>query len=391
MSEHRKWRVLLVSLTAFSVLIVLLACASLYVSQTSWFRRQVRSHIISAIQRASGGRVEMKAFHYDWRSLTAELSGFVLHGSEPPGAPPLFRADRIRIGFHIVSLVRRNIDLESIVIEAPRVYMLVRPDGSTNIPVPPDSTLRTIPQELIDLGVKRFELNHGFAQLNEKQMPLNVRGEDLRAGLQYVPSRSLYRGTLSSRILRVVSDWAQPLTAGVRASFAIGRDHAAVKKLEFVIGGSKLEGTAVVQHFRSPSGRFQLRATVDAPEAARLLQLSGVRSGDVQIAGAGIFANNSYSFTGTTNGRDLGYRDGRLAISRVGFHSDVSLNAGGLFLTKLVVNALGANLSGEAQLPHFHQIHLSARVDGLGLRQAARLLMKQPLPWSGALDRKSVV
>ncbi len=386
MSGHRKRRVLLVSFAASSALIVVLAGAVLYVSQTSWFKRQVRSHIVSVIQRASGGRVELKSFTYDWRSLTAELSGFVLHGSEPPGAPPLFRADRIRIGFHIISLIRRNIDLESIVIDAPRVCVLVRQDGSTNIPAPPDSSLGAIPQELIDLGVKRFQLSHGIAQLNERKMALDLRGEDLRAGLQYVPSRSLYRGTLSSRILRVVSDWAQPLTANVRASFAVGKDYAAVKNLEFVVGGSKLEGTAVVQHFRSPFGRFQLRATVDAPEAARLLQLSGVRSGVVQIAGTGTFASNNYSFTGTMNGQDLGYRDGRLAISRAGFRSDVSLNAGGLFLNKLAVNALGATLSGEAQLPHFQQVHLSARVDGLALREAARLLTKQPLPWSGNLS-----
>jgi translocation and assembly module TamB len=375
-----------VSLAASSALVVVLAGLSLFVLQSSWFKRQVRSHIVSVIQRASGGRVELNSFKYDWRSMTAELSGFVFHGSEPPGAPPLFRADRIRIGFHIVSLVRRNIDLESIVIDAPRVYVLVRPDGSTNIPAAPDSSLRVAPQELIDLGVKRFQLNHGFAQLNAKQVPLDLRGEDLRAGLQYIPSRSLYRGTLSSRNVRVVSDWAQPVPARVRASFVVGKDHAEVENFQLAIGGSKLEGSAVVHHFGSPSGRFKLRATVGAPETARLLRLSGLRAGDVQVAGAGTFGRNKYSFTGTTNGQDLTYREGRLAISHAGFHSDVLLNADGLLLNKLAVSALGAKLSGEAKLPHFQQIHLSARVEGLAVRQAAYLVTNRLLPWSGTLS-----
>jgi translocation and assembly module TamB len=385
-SVRRNWKVLLTGLSALLALIIVLAGASLYVLQTSWFKRQVRSHIVSTVERASGGRVELKSFTYNWRSLTAELQGFVLRGSEPPDAPPLFRADRIRIGFRIVSFFQRKIDLDSIVIDSPRAYVLVRPDGSTNIPARRDSNLRRMPQELIDLGVRRFQLNHGIAQLNAKQLPLNLRGEDLRTGLRYVPSQSLYRGTLSSRNLRVASGWAQPVTADIRVTLAFGKDHAEMESLALAVGRSKLEGTAVMHHFASPSGKFQLRAAVDAPEVAQLLRAPGVRSGNVQLAGAGAFDSNNHSFTGTVTGQDLGYRKGRLAIARAGLRSEVSLTDGGLFLKKLVVNALGAKLSGEAELPHFRQFHLTGRVEGLAVREAARFLTDRPLPWSGALS-----
>lgn len=385
---NRKWRALLVSLAALSGLIVLLASASLYVAQTSWFKEQIRSRIVSTVERASGGRVELKSLHYDWRSLTAEFQGFVLHGSEPAGAPPLFQAERIRIGFRIVSLLRSNIDLGSIVIDSPRAYVLVRPDGSTNIPTPRlrDFRGRTMPQELIDLGVRRFQINHGIVQLNAKTISLDLSGEDLRTGLQYVPAQSLYRGTLSSRNLHVVSGWTQPFTADVRTSFLLGGDHAEIQNLALAAGRSKLEATATVHHLASPSGQFQLRADVDASEAARLLGVSGVRSGDVQVAGAGTFDSNNYSFTGTANGRDLAYRKGRFAIARAGLHSDVSLTANGLFFKKLVVNALGAKLSGEAELARFQRLRFTGRVEGLAVREAARLLANRPLPWSGALS-----
>jgi translocation and assembly module TamB len=94
--------VLLASLGALSIAVAVLAGASLCILQSPWFKQQVRSRLISTVERTSGGRVELKSFHYDWRSLTAELQGFVLHGSEPADAPPLFQADRIRIGFRVV-------------------------------------------------------------------------------------------------------------------------------------------------------------------------------------------------------------------------------------------------------------------------------------------------
>lgn len=384
---NRKWRVLLAS---GAVLLILFAGITLYVLQTSWFKEQVRSRIVATIEQASGGRVDLKSFNYDWRSLTAELQGFVLHGAEPPGAPPLFRADRIRVGFRVVSFFRRAIDLESIVIDSPRLYIVVRPDGTTNIPPPRNSGGTAISQELIELGVKEFRLNHGAVRLNAKEMPLDIRGRDFLTGLKYVASRSLYRGTLSSRQLYVASGWAQPFNANVRTSFVLGKDHAEIENLTLTIGASKLEGAATVRHFGSPSGTFQLRAAINAPEAARFFGVQTLRSGNMKLAGTGTFDSNNHSFTGRASGQDLAYRQGRITISRAGFRSDVSLTGGGLFLTKLVVNALGAKLSGKAELANLQQFRLSGRLEGLRLRDAARLLTDQPFPhpfpWTGVIS-----
>jgi translocation and assembly module TamB len=375
--------VLLASLGALSIAVAVLAGASLYILQSPWFKQQVRSRLISTVERTSGGRVELKSFHYDWRSLTAELQGFVLHGSEPADAPPLFQADRIRIGFRVVSILRRKIDLASIVIDSPRVYVLVRPDGSTNIPTPRDSRLRMTPQDLINLGVRRFQLNHGMARINAKQTPLDVRGEDLRTSVRYAPSQLLYHGALSFRNLRVVGGWAQPAAADVRISFALGKDHAEIEKLSLVAGGSKIEGAVAIHHFARPSGTFRFLAAMDASDAARLLGLPGVRSGSMELAGTGAFNSDSYSFVGAMKGRDLEYCNGGFTVAHAGLRSDVSLSPDGLFLRNLVVGALGAKLSGEADLPHFRQFHLAGRVDGLAVREAVRLLTNRAVPWSG--------
>ncbi|MGA2215858.1 MAG: hypothetical protein ABSH31_21480, partial [Bryobacteraceae bacterium] len=69
--------------------------AGVVVVQTQWFRNKIREKIVSVTEHATGGRVEIGSFSYNWRDLTAEVSPFVLHGAEPASAQPLLRADKI--------------------------------------------------------------------------------------------------------------------------------------------------------------------------------------------------------------------------------------------------------------------------------------------------------
>jgi translocation and assembly module TamB len=77
--------------------VVLLALSALYFLQSNWFKEKIREKIISAIEGASGGQVELKSFNYDWRTLSAEFSNLTIHGNEPNPGPPLFRADSVRV------------------------------------------------------------------------------------------------------------------------------------------------------------------------------------------------------------------------------------------------------------------------------------------------------
>ena len=89
-------------------------------SQTAWFKNLVRERIESVVERATGGRVEIGSFSYNWRDLTADVKPFVLHGTEPASAPPLFRADKIQIGLKIISALEKKVDIASLVVESPR-------------------------------------------------------------------------------------------------------------------------------------------------------------------------------------------------------------------------------------------------------------------------------
>jgi translocation and assembly module TamB len=133
-SRARKWIAWI--LGGGAVLLLLLAGAAVLVVRSQWFYARVRAGIVKTVETATGGRVEIGAFRFDWHRLRAEVDDFTLHGTEPADQPPLFHAHSVAVGLKIVSLLKRHVDIAYLDVAAPQVYLIVGPDGRTNVPAP---------------------------------------------------------------------------------------------------------------------------------------------------------------------------------------------------------------------------------------------------------------
>src|SRR3954452_24567535 len=103
--------IVLWTITACVGFAVLLGLAALIILPSPWFRDKVRDRLVSEIQRSTGGRVEIRGVNFDWNSLTAEVTPFIVHGSEPANEAPLFRAESVRVGLRVLSMLKRDIDI----------------------------------------------------------------------------------------------------------------------------------------------------------------------------------------------------------------------------------------------------------------------------------------
>jgi translocation and assembly module TamB len=91
-------------------LICILAVTAVFVLRSAWFREQVRERIVADAEKATGGRVEIGSFDFEWSTMTARVNGFVIHGTEPAGSPPLLRVRSITVVLKIVSMMKRPFD-----------------------------------------------------------------------------------------------------------------------------------------------------------------------------------------------------------------------------------------------------------------------------------------
>ncbi len=357
-------------------------CAALLIMQSSWFRDQVRLRIIAAVEHATGGRAELKAFDYHWHTLTADIQGFVLRGTEPPGSVPFFQAQHVQLQFQMVSLLKRDINLYRLTVDRPSVYILVRPDGTTNIP-PPQMDLATLQNQLLKLAVRRFDWQNGKIEVDGRKFAFNLRGEGLTAGIRYNGILPGYSGTLNCEKLNLHSEKLNSLFVKVQSGFDLSRNRLAVKNLAVSTAKSYLSGSGLLWQFAHPQADFHLGAHLDLSELAALANLPELRSGLADINGTASY-NGQERFAGLLNAQQITYRQPFFQWNDVALRSTISGNAQKIVFSDLRLHALDASLTGEAQLEQFRQLAFKGRVDRLNLSEASRLFAHHPLALNSA-------
>ena len=159
----------------FAILVVALG----WFLQSPAFREMVRDRVVLELEKATGGEVEMQSLTWNVSKLEVEAKGITIRGLEPPTDIPLVHIDRLYARVHIVSFFDRNIDLQQLTLEQPVIHLIVKPDGSTNVPKPKVKSGGDPLQQLFDLAIGKAEVHNGALLLNEQKIPLDFKAYDV--------------------------------------------------------------------------------------------------------------------------------------------------------------------------------------------------------------------
>lgn len=253
-------------------LIVLVLIAAFITVQTAWFRNFVRTKIIAVTEESTGGRVELAAFDFDWRTFRATMRGFVIHGTEPPGAAPFVRTEQVQVELKLFAGLKKAVDLRSLTIDRPEVNLIVNADGTTNVPAPKvqkkasdKSGLETV----VELAIGRFELRNGLAVVSENKTPFNARGNNVSAQLFYNLLNPRYEGRLSIYPLNVTYANNQPLDLNITVPVAIEKDRVQVTDGKIGTQNSELIINASLEDMKSLKTTARVNGHISLLEAQR--------------------------------------------------------------------------------------------------------------------------
>src|ERR1700739_4010594 len=86
--------------------------AAVWYAGTAQFENLVRGKVVAELERMTGGRVELGAFH--WRLLHLEVTAdnLTIHGLEAPGQIPYAHIDRLYVRLKILSFFQHEIGLD---------------------------------------------------------------------------------------------------------------------------------------------------------------------------------------------------------------------------------------------------------------------------------------
>jgi translocation and assembly module TamB len=382
----RRAKLLLRCVGAAVALCLIAVLSGIAVLRSAWFQDRVRERIVSEVERGTGGRAEIGSFRFDWHTMTAEVAPFVLHGLEPSDARPLFRADSIRVGLKIVSMIERSIDIQSLAVEKPELTIVVRPDGSTNLPQPRiPRTPGSLAEQVLKLAIRRVALNNGFIEYNQQRFPLQVHGEHLTASLVYDFQGPRYHGDISFSPLHVTAGLANDLSFDLSASVAIDKEGVRILQSQLRMPHSNVDLSGTMLNWASPVADLAVRANIAVADVQRPLALEFSDRGDVAFNGRLSFSASGLRLAGRTAGRGIDLRTSSFNLDGASFSANTVLTQSGVDLTGAVFSALGGSFQGRVAIDHWKNFLVDGQARDISIRQLVQAQTARVPPWEGTL------
>jgi len=383
-------KVALFGLVGLAGIVLAIVIAGLITVQSDWFKNQIREKIVAVTENATGGRVEIGKFNYDWRGLTAEVGPFIVHGREPSSSPPFFRADKVRIGLKIISALEKQVDIASLAVEKPQIYITVANDGSTNVPTPKiPRSKQNFAGQLLDLKVRHFALRNGFAEYNSQRVPLDVQGNALEATLVYDQTGPRYTGTISSHELRVSAPQIKhPLAFDLYTKLALERNSLQVLETSLSSEGASIELKGAVNDLSAPKAELEISLALPVKELNQAFGLPLEPAGGFSFVGSGSVEINpvQYKVEGRLTGRGLAYTYKDTRMKNIVLDSRVDATPARINLRDLDVSGANMHFHGEAQLADFKRLTLNGTAKGFSVQELAMLGQRDVGELNGTVD-----
>ena len=271
------------------LLLVLVIAGLLFYASTAHFSNLVRQKVVSVLEDATGGRVEIQSLRWNARHLAVEVNGLTIHGLEGPGELPYAHVDRIYARAKILSFLNARLGLEFLEADRPAIHLIIYPDGHTNQPTPKakgksdDPNTRTI----FDLEANRVEIHDGMALVNQRAMPFQLAANNLGVVITYAPVTHHYLGDLTCSDITAQEGKNPAVRSTLDFSVEAASDGVTLKTLHFITGKTKLQASGTLAHFAAPQWKLSADGTVDLAELTAVGAVDGLRRGSVDLAVTG--------------------------------------------------------------------------------------------------------
>lgn len=374
---------------AVAALLLLVIAAAVVILPSTWFREKVRARIVTEVERASGGRVAVGSFRFDWTTLSAEVAPFVLHGTEPAGQPPLFSADTVRVGLKIISVFARDVDIAAVDVIQPQVNILIDQNGITNFPKPKvRRTSATDPiEQLLRLKIGEIRLRNGELRYGDRRLPLELHGRYLTAKLAYDFEGPSYQGEVAIRELMIDAAAALPMTFAFDSRIGLYKNRVGVHHARLGMRETTVDVSGSVEDFKAPRIALDVRGTGALSEIGKPLKLPVEPTGQVSFTGQFLWDRpGGIRIQGRTTGQHLAYRQGRVSLRDISLASDLKYENNDVHLRGLTVHALDGVFTGSADIADHRTFQIDGKLTGVSVRSVARMTGNEQFGLSGTLN-----
>ncbi len=314
----------------------------------------LRRWIVHRLEKATGARVDLDSISIQWISMRATLKGLVIHGRESAGTRPLLSAQEVQAEIKVDSFWGRKVSLSDLVIKKPEMHIRVERDGSTNFPVPAitKGSNKPLRESLLDLRIRKLQIDDGLFFYNEVKAPLGVHGGDMQLAINTggTLEHPLYLGSFEWKGIRFVAPKIAQLPADLSAKFTVWREGFTLDQGVVTAGHSHLDAQGEMSDFSNPKWSFRYRGWVELLDIRETFRSPQVPTGHVDIHGEGTLADGQYKGTGSYAGRDIHLTYDIFHAAGLTSRGSYSINNDELVVPDFLAEAFGGSVKGKVTM-----------------------------------------
>ncbi|HEY4054156.1 MAG TPA: translocation/assembly module TamB domain-containing protein [Terriglobales bacterium] len=295
------------------LLLMLLVSAALWYVTTDSFQQMVRGRLIAALERATGGRVELGSFHAIPLRFQVEVRNLTIHGREAASERPLAHVDSMSAVINISSALGARIAFHSLTLDGPVVHVIFYPDGSTNQPAPKQQGTADLAQ-LFATSIDRLEVRHGELLLQDQRLPLEFVSNDVSVRLNYSFLHRRYSGDAAIGKAETQFGGYRPVAWAGQAIFSIDSSGVQIHSITAASESSKFQASGTILDFRNPVFKGSYDFLLNLQQAGAVLRDPRMRSGTLELRGTGSWSSKTFAADGTFDLRDAGWQDQRINV-----------------------------------------------------------------------------
>jgi translocation and assembly module TamB len=376
------------------------------VFETGFADRWMRQALIGELQARTGARAQIQHFHFELWRLHAEIDGLTVHGLEPSGSQPLFRADRVDVRVRVISLLRHEVALDELVIDRPEVTVQIAADGRSNIPTPKTrGSNRPWRETLFQLRIGRFSLRDGSINFNNRRAPLDVSGKNFRFDLNYsapLSASPFYNGRLDWKNVEIKRTPWHRFASELSAKFTLHPDSFDLDEFVWKLPRSEFRVRATLASFARPEWSVRYRGNLSLTDLRTIVHKRDIPDGAVEFSGQAQYKTASAAGPGEWTGSGY-YKAQQIRLPYEWFHTSGIATWGNfqvaqrhLTVPNLHIEAVGGSATGRLEMAFAGlRFRTETQMRGASIDQIFAALDHPGFPvdalhWDGLLNVDSV-
>ena len=352
MSKHRVLWWIAIAIPVVAIVILISAAAVLH---SKSFQTYALGKAIQSVEESTGARVRVQSLDVNWHPLAIELFGISAVNPGSAEKTPLLTTDRLQVSLQIWPLLHHQVQIDSVTMDHPVIFVKTDANGHNNLPTPPQSQQSST--STMAIRIEHLTISNGLLQYDDEQTPLSAALEGFRTQIDFDHLSNAYKGLVAYDAGRIQT--AQTRTVEHRAELHFNADakKCTIESLNVAMMHSKITVRGELANYASPEFAGQYQAQVSGEDLSWILKDAALPTGDFELQGKATYRTSAGAewpqrafADGTMESAAMTVPSGQSKVAIRALHGTYQLRDGQLHIDDTRAQILGGRFVSDANV-----------------------------------------